>query len=157
MKYVLSKQCSFNRNKDSLIGYTNLCFRNGVWIPQYHLNVDDSLNSGYEEKMQSFCKYIKDVIVPNGYVTDSVNIQKLQYSTFQKKGGHCMTWLSRMHVSPAFISCRVVDRLQCTTQTIRHEVVYCQMLITHRLHLIRNKHEVKSRYLLEPFLRISLW
>ena len=67
MKYVLSKQCSFNRNKDSLIGYTNLSFRNGVWVPQYHLNVDDSLNSGYEEKMQSFCKYIKDVIVPNGY------------------------------------------------------------------------------------------
>lgn len=67
MKYVLSKQCSFNRNKDRLIGYTNLSFRNGVWIPQYHLNVDDTLNSGYEEKMQSFCKYIKDVIVPNGY------------------------------------------------------------------------------------------
>lgn len=44
MKYVLSKQCSFNRNKDSLIGYTNLSFRNGVWVPQYHLNVDDSLN-----------------------------------------------------------------------------------------------------------------
>ena len=43
----------------------------------------------------------------------------------RKKGGHCMTWLSRVHVSPVFISCEVVDRLQCTTQTIRHEVVYC--------------------------------
>lgn len=34
MKYVLSKQCSFNRNKDSLIGYTNLCFRNGETLLQ---------------------------------------------------------------------------------------------------------------------------
>lgn len=53
MKYVLSKQCSFNRNKDSLIGYTNLSFHNGVWVPQYHMNVDDSLNSAYQEKMQA--------------------------------------------------------------------------------------------------------
>ena len=70
MKYVLSKQCSFNRNKDSLIGYTNLSFRNGVWVPQYHLNVDDSLNSAYEDKMQAFCKYIKDVIVSDLNSTD---------------------------------------------------------------------------------------
>ena len=88
MKYVLSKQCSFNRNKDSLIGYTNLSFRNGVWVPQYHLNVDDSLNSGYEEKMQSFCKYIKDVIVPNGYesieyLVNSLNLKTIGLSRYQ--------------------------------------------------------------------------
>lgn len=92
-----------------------------------------------------------------GYLLYGVLVCCSSTTQIRKKGRHCMTWLSRMHVSPAFISCRVVDRLQCTTQTIRHEVVYCQMLITHRLHLIRNKHEVKSRYLLEPFLRISLW
>ena len=67
VKYILSKHCDFSRKKECLIGYVNLSFRNGVWIPQYHMNVDDTLNSGYEEKMQAFCKYIKDVIVPNGY------------------------------------------------------------------------------------------
>ena len=82
MKYVLSKQCSFNRNKDSLIGYTNLCFRNGVWIPQYHLNVDDSLNSVYEEKKYIlFCKYIKDVIVPNGYESIEYLVNRLNLKT----------------------------------------------------------------------------
>ena len=81
MKYVLSKQCSFNRNKDSLIGYTNLSFRNGVWVPQYHLNVDDSLNSAYEDKMQAFCKYIKDVIVPNGYESIEYLVNRLNLKT----------------------------------------------------------------------------
>lgn len=81
MKYVLSKQCSFNRNKDSLIGFTNLCFRNGVWVPQYHLNVDDSLNSVYEDKMQAFCKYIKDVIVPNGYESIEYLVNRLNLKT----------------------------------------------------------------------------
>ncbi len=81
MKYVLSKQCSFNRNKDSLIGYTNLSFRNGVWIPQYHLNVDDTQYSVYEDKMQSFCKYIKDVIVPNGYESIEYLVNRLNLKT----------------------------------------------------------------------------
>lgn len=88
MKYVLSKQCSFNRNKDSLIGYTNLCFRNGVWIPQYHLNVDDTLNSFYEDRMQTFCKYIQDVIVPNGYesieyLVNRLNLKAIGLSRYQ--------------------------------------------------------------------------
>ena len=81
MKYVLSKQCSFNRNKGSLIGYTNLCFQNGVWIPQYHLNVDDSLNSVYEDRMQAFCKYVKDVIVPNGYESIEYLVNRLNLKT----------------------------------------------------------------------------
>ena len=81
MKYVLSKQCSFNRNKSSLIGYTNLCFQNGVWIPQYHLNVDDSLNSVYKDRMQAFCKYIKDVIVPNGYESIEYLVNRLNLKT----------------------------------------------------------------------------
>ena len=81
MKYVLSKQCSFNRNRDSLIGYMNLSFRNGVWIPQYHLSVDDTLNSVYEDRMQAFCKYIKDVIVPNGYESIDYLINRLNLKT----------------------------------------------------------------------------
>ena len=81
MKYVLSKQCSFSRNSENLIGYTNLSFCNGVWIPQYHLNVDDTLNSGYEEKMQAFCKYIKDVIVPNGYESIEYLVNRLNLKT----------------------------------------------------------------------------
>ena len=81
MKYVLSKQCSFSRNSDSLIGYTNLSFCNGVWIPQYHLNVDDTQHSVYEDKMQSFCKYIKDVIVPNGYESIEYLVNRLNLKT----------------------------------------------------------------------------
>ena len=107
MKYVLSKQCSFNRNKDRLIGYTNLSFRNGVWIPQYHLNVDDSLNSGYEEKMQSFCKYIKDVIVPNGYesieyLVNRLNLKTIGLSRYQlyastDEANFCIRFVKKMY------------------------------------------------------------
>ena len=86
MKYVLSKQCSFSRNSDSLIGYTNLSFCNGVWVPQYHMDVDGSV---YQEKMQSFCKYIKDVIVPNGYesieyLVNRLNLKTIGLSRYQR-------------------------------------------------------------------------
>lgn len=107
MKYVLSKQCSFNRNKGSLIGYTNLSFRNGTWIPQYHLNVDDSLNSGYEEKMQSFCKYIKDVIVPNGYESieylvnrlnlKTIGLSRYQLYAFTDEANFCIRFVKKMY------------------------------------------------------------
>lgn len=107
MKYVLSKQCSFNRNKDSLIGYTNLSFRNGVWVPQYHLNVDDSLNSAYEDKMQAFCKYIKDVIVPNGYesikyLVNRLNLKTIGLSRYQlyastDEANFCIRFVKKMY------------------------------------------------------------
>lgn len=85
MKYVLSKQCSFSRNSDSLIGYTNLSFCNGVWVPQYHMDVDSSV---YQEKMQAFCKYVKDVIVPNGYesieyLVNRLNLKSIGLSRYQ--------------------------------------------------------------------------
>ena len=109
MKYVLSKQCSFNRNKDSLIGYTNLSFRNGVWILQYHLNVDDTLNSGYEEKMQSFCKYIKDVILPNGYesieyLVNRLNLKTIGLSRYQlyastDEANFCIRFVKKMYAN----------------------------------------------------------
>lgn len=81
MKYILSKHCDFSRKKECLIGYVNLSFHNGVWVPQYHMNVDDSLNSAYEEKMQAFCKYIKDVIVPNGYESIEYLVNRLNLKT----------------------------------------------------------------------------
>lgn len=81
VKYILSKHCDFSRKKECLIGYTNLSFRNGVWIPQYHMNVDDSLNTVYEDKMHSFCKYVKDVIVPNGYESIEYLVKRLNLKT----------------------------------------------------------------------------
>ncbi len=37
-----------------------------------------------------------------------------------------MTWLSRIHVSPVFISCRVVrPPTMHDPKRLRHEVVYC--------------------------------
>ena len=63
------------------------------------------------------------MVVKAAYLLYGVLVCCSSTTQIRKKGRHCMTWLSRMHVSPAFISCRVVDRLQCTTQTIRHEVV----------------------------------
>lgn len=81
VKYILSKHCDFLIKKECLIGYTNLSFRNGVWIPQYHLNVDDTQYSVYEDKMQAFCKYVKDVIVPNGYESIEYLVKRLNLKT----------------------------------------------------------------------------
>ena len=64
------------------------------------------------------------MVVKAAYLLYGVLVCCSSTTQIRKKGGHCMTWLSRIHVSPVFISCRVVDRLQCTTQKIRHVVVY---------------------------------
>ena len=45
------------------------------------MNVDDSLNSAYQEKMQAFCKYVKDVIVPNGYESIEYLVNRLNLKT----------------------------------------------------------------------------
>lgn len=104
MKYVLSKQCSFNRNKDSLIGYTNLSFCNGVWVPQYHMDVNGSI---YQEKMQAFCKYVKDVIVPNGYesieyLVNRLNLKTIGLSRYQlyastEEANFCVRFVKNMY------------------------------------------------------------
>ena len=104
MKYVLSKQCSFSRNSDSLIGYTNLSFCNGVWVPQYHMDVNGSI---YQEKMQAFCKYIKDVIVPNGYesieyLVNRLNLKTIGLSRYQlyastDEANFCIRFVKKMY------------------------------------------------------------
>lgn len=107
VKYILSKHCDFSRKKECLIGYVNLSFRNGVWIPQYHLNVDDSLNSVYEDKMQAFCKYVKDVIVPNGYesieyLVNRLNLKTIGLSRYQlyastEEANFCVRFVKNMY------------------------------------------------------------
>ena len=96
-----------SRKKECLIGYVNLSFRNGVWIPQYHMNVDDSLNTVYEDKMQAFCKYIKDVIVPNGYesieyLVNRLNLKTIGLSRYQlyattEEANFCVRFVKNMY------------------------------------------------------------
>lgn len=107
MKYVLTKHCDFSRNYENLLGYINLSFRNGVWIPQYHLNVDDRLNSVYEDRMQAFCKYVKDVIVPNGYesieyLVNRLNLKTIGLSRYQlyastEEANFCVRFVKNMY------------------------------------------------------------
>lgn len=107
MKYVLTKHCDFSRNYENFLGYTNLSFRNGVWIPQYHLNVDDCLNSVYEDRMQAFCKYVKDVIVPNGYesieyLVNRLNLKTIGLSRYQlyastEEANFCVRFVKNMY------------------------------------------------------------
>lgn len=45
------------------------------------MNVDDTQYSVYEDKMQAFCKYVKDVIVTNGYESIEYLVKRLNLKT----------------------------------------------------------------------------
>lgn len=71
------------------------------------MNVDDSLNSAYQEKMQAFCKYVKDVIVPNGYesieyLVNRLNLKTIGLSRYQlyastDEANFCVRFVKKMY------------------------------------------------------------